>query len=196
MKICKNILVLFTLIFFFGSNVGFSDTGKDDSTNVKSIYDFIVNDIDGKEIKLEQFKGKAMVIVNVASKCGYTPQYEGLQEIYEKYKDEGLVVLGFPANNFRNQEPGSNEEIKQFCRVNYGVTFPMFEKISIKGDDIAPLYKYLTSQETNPEFHGEITWNFNKFVIDRNGNIVNRFESNVEPESKQFIEAIESALNK
>ncbi len=161
---------------------------------MKSIYDFTMKDIDGKDQKLEQYKGKVIMIVNVASRCGYTPQYAGLQKIYQQYKDKGLVILGFPANNFLGQEPGSNEEIKQFCSVNYQVTFPMFSKISVKGKDIAPLYKYLTEKETNPEFAGDISWNFNKFLIDRQGKIVARFGSRTAPEDEEVVRAIEQAL--
>jgi len=134
------------------------------------------------------------LIVNVASKCGYTPQYEGLQKIYQEYKDKGLVILGFPANNFKNQEPGTNEEIKEFCSLNYGVTFPLFAKISVKGDDIHPLYRYLTSQDTNPEFAGDISWNFNKFLVDPSGKVVARFESRDKPESEKVVAAIEVSL--
>lgn len=161
---------------------------------MKSIYDFTVKDIDGKDQKLEQYKGKAIMIVNVASRCGFTPQYSGLQKIYQQYRDKGLVILGFPANNFLGQEPGSNEEIKQFCSVNYQVTFPMFSKISVKGKDIAPLYKYLTEKETNPDFAGDISWNFNKFLIDRQGKIAARFGSRTTPEDEEVIRAIEQAL--
>ncbi len=161
---------------------------------MKSIYDFTMKDIDGKDQKLEQYKGKVIMIVNVASRCGNTPQYAGLQKIYQQYKDKGLVILGFPANNFLGQEPGSNEEIKQFCSVNYQVTFPMFSKISVKGKDIAPLYKYLTEKETNPEFAGDISWNFNKFLIDRQGKIVARFGSRTTPEDEEVVRAIEQAL--
>jgi glutathione peroxidase len=159
-----------------------------------SIYDFTVKDIDGKDVKLDQYKGKVLLIVNVASKCGYTPQYEGLQKLYLKYQDKGLVVLGFPANNFGGQEPGSNEQIKEFCTVNYEVTFPMFSKISVKGDDTHPLYQYLTSKETDPEFAGDITWNFNKFLIDSSGKIVDRFKSADKPESEKVVSAIEKTL--
>ncbi|MDZ7263299.1 MAG: glutathione peroxidase [candidate division KSB1 bacterium] len=161
---------------------------------MKAIYDFTVKDIDGKDQKLEQYKGQVVMIVNVASRCGFTPQYAGLQKLYSKYKDRGFVVLGFPANNFMGQEPGSNEEIKQFCSVNYQVTFPMFSKISVKGKDIAPLYRYLTDKATNPEFAGDISWNFNKFLIDRQGKIVARFGSRTTPESDEVIQAIEKAL--
>jgi glutathione peroxidase len=158
------------------------------------IYQFAVKDIDGKEVNLSEYQGKVLLIVNVASKCGYTPQYEGLQKIYEKYEDMGLVVLGFPANNFGNQEPGNNEEIKEFCSLNYGVTFPMFAKISVKGADIHPLYEFLTSEEANPKYAGEVSWNFNKFLIDPSGKVIARFESKDKPESKKVTQAIEMAL--
>ncbi len=170
---------------------------KEDQKGVvmKSIYDFTMKDIDGKEVKMENYKGKVMLIVNVASKCGFTSQYEGLQKIYLQYKERGLEILGFPANNFLGQEPGTNEEIKQFCSLNYNVTFPMFSKISVKGKDIAPLYKFLTDKETNPEFSGSISWNFNKFLINREGKIVARFGSRAKPESEEVIQAIEKALS-
>lgn len=160
----------------------------------KSIYDFTVKNIDGEEVKLSIYKGKVLLIVNVASKCGYTPQYDGLQKIYTRYKDEGFLVLGFPANNFGNQEPGTNNEIKEFCKLNYGVSFPMFSKISVKGEDIHPLYLFLTSKETNPEYAGEISWNFNKFLIDKSGKIIGRFESKDKPESEKLLDAIQKAL--
>jgi len=160
----------------------------------KSVLDFTVKNIEGKEVKLESFRGKVLLIVNVASKCGYTPQYDGLQAIYAKYQSQGLVVLGFPANNFMGQEPGTNEEIKTFCATKYNVTFPMFSKISVKGDDIHPLYQLLTSKETNPEFGGDITWNFNKFLVDRTGKIIARFSTPDKPESEKVVQAIERAL--
>jgi len=134
------------------------------------------------------------MVVNTASKCGYTPQYEGLQNIFTKYKDQGFVILGFPANNFGGQEPGSNEEIKDFCTLKYKVSFPMFAKISVKGEDQHPLYTYLTSEQSNPDFAGDITWNFNKFLIDANGKIVARFASKETPESPEVTKAIEAAL--
>jgi len=161
---------------------------------IPSIYDFSVADIDGKRVKLDQFRGKTMLVVNVASQCGYTPQYEGLQKIYSKYKERGLVVLGFPANNFGAQEPGTDQEIKTFCSTKYNVTFPMFSKISVKGVDQHPLYKFLTVEMTDPKFAGEITWNFNKFLVDRQGNIVARFDSKDTPESDKVVAAIEQAL--
>jgi glutathione peroxidase len=160
----------------------------------KSVLEFTMKNIDGKDVKLDEYNGKVLLIVNVASKCGYTPQYEGLESIYRKYKDQGLVVMGFPANNFLGQEPGTNEEIKTFCKTRYDVTFPMFAKISVKGDDIHPLYRFLTSKETNPEFSGDISWNFNKFLVDRSGKIVDRFSTREKPESEKIAMAIEKAL--
>lgn len=161
---------------------------------MNSIYDFSLKDIDHKEVSLSQYRGKVVMIVNVASRCGFTPQYEGLQKLYLKYKDQGFVILGFPANNFGFQEPGSDEEIKTFCSAKYSVTFPIFSKISVKGGDIHPLYKLLTSKDTDPEFGGDIKWNFNKFLLDKKGKIVARFEPPVKPESDQVIQAVEKAL--
>jgi glutathione peroxidase len=161
---------------------------------MNSVYDFTLKDIDHKEVNLAQYRGKVVMLVNVASRCGFTPQYEGLQQVYLKYKDRGFVILGFPANNFMSQEPGTDEEIKTFCSSKYSVTFPIFSKISVKGDDIHPLYKFLTSKETNPEFGGDIKWNFNKFLMDKNGKIIARFEPPVKPESDQVTQAIEKAL--
>lgn len=160
----------------------------------KSIYDFEMENIDGKPVKLKKYKGNVLLVVNTASKCGYTPQYEGLQAIYDQYNAKGFYVLGFPANNFGGQEPGTEAEIKEFCTTKYKVTFPMFAKISVKGEDQDPLYKYLTSKETNPEFAGDITWNFNKFLIDRNGKIVARFTSKDTPQSEAVTQAIEKYL--
>jgi glutathione peroxidase len=159
------------------------------------IYNFALKNIDGKEVSLSQYRGKALLVVNVASQCGYTPQYEGLQKVYAKYKDRGLVVLGFPANNFGAQEPGTDQEIKTFCSTRFNVTFPMFSKISVKGPDKHPLYQYLTDATTDPKFAGEIKWNFNKFLIDKQGNIAARFDSKDAPESETVVAAIEKALN-
>lgn len=161
---------------------------------MKSIYDIPLKTIDGKPTTLGAYKGKVLLIVNVASQCGYTPQYEGLQKIYQQYQSQGLVVLGFPANNFGGQEPGAEAEIKEFCTMKYKVTFPMFAKLSAKGADIHPLYKFLTDKETNPNFAGDIKWNFNKFLIDKNGNPSARFESADKPESQKVTQAIEQAL--
>jgi glutathione peroxidase len=160
----------------------------------KSVYDFILKDIDGKDVKMDQYRGKVLLIVNVASKCGYTPQYEGLEKIYLKYKDQGFFILGFPANNFLHQEPGTNEEIKNFCSLRYNVTFPMFSKISVKGADKHPFYRFLTEKETDPGFAGEIKWNFNKFLISKTGRIISRYDSGVKPESNELTETIEKAL--
>ena len=158
-----------------------------------SLYSFTLNSIDGKPAPLAEYKGKVILIVNVASRCGFTPQYSGLEATYEKYKDKGFVILGFPANNFGAQEPGTNDEIKTFCTRKYNVTFPMYSKISVKGADKAPLYSYLTEQ-TGPGISGDIKWNFTKFLVDRNGKVVQRFESEVTPDSKQVTEAIEKQL--
>lgn len=157
----------------------------------KSVYEFTLKDIDGNEVKLDTYKGKIVMIVNVASKCGYTPQYEGLEAIYKKYKDQGFVILGFPANNFLGQEPGTEKEIKEFCSTKYGVTFPMFSKISVTGKDQHPLFTFLTSKESNPNFGGDISWNFNKFLVDRGANIVARFATSDKPESELVTSAIE-----
>ena len=166
----------------------------DSGEKMNSIYDFTLKDIDHKEVNLGQYRGKVVLVVNVASRCGFTPQYEGLQRIYLKYKDRGFVILGFPANNFMAQEPGTDEEIKTFCSAKYSVTFPILSKISVKGEDIHPLYKFLTSKETNADFGGDIKWNFSKFLVDKSGKIVGRFEPAVKPESDPVIQAIEKAL--
>lgn len=163
--------------------------------NAASVYDFTMKDIDGNEVKLDAYKGKVLMIVNTASRCGYTPQYEGLQKIYEQYKDRGFVVLVFPANNFMGQEPGTEKEIKEFCTLKYNVTFPMFSKISVTGTDQHPLYGYLTNKATNPDFPGDISWNFNKFLIDKNGKVVGRWGSKDKPEDEALTKAIESWLN-
>ncbi len=168
--------------------------GKEDTVN--SIYEIEAKTIAGETVKLETYKGQPMLIVNTASKCGFTGQYEGLQELYDTYKDRGFVILGFPSNDFMKQEPGSNEEIASFCRINYGVTFPMFEKIAVKGADQHPLYAYLTSKTTNPEFGGKISWNFNKFLISADGRIAARFGSRTKPQDEKVIAAIEAELGK
>ncbi len=157
-----------------------------------SVYEFTMNSIDGKPMPLDSFKGKVMLIVNVASKCGFTPQYKELEAVYEKYQDKGLVIVGFPANNFMAQEPGTNEEIKTFCSRTYNVKFPLYSKISVKGEDKAPLYQFLT--DPSAKTGGEIKWNFTKFLVDRNGKVIARFESPVKPDSPEVITAIEAAL--
>jgi len=161
----------------------------------QSLYDFTMNDIDGKPTPLKQFAGKTVLVVNVASKCGFTPQYAGLQELYDRYRDRDFVVLGFPANNFFFQEPGTDAEIKHFCTLKYNVSFPMFSKISVKGKGMAPLYKWLTGQKTVPEGPGAVTWNFNKFLIDRKGKAVYRFSTKTEPLADELIRAVETLLS-
>ncbi|MFN2392032.1 MAG: glutathione peroxidase [Pyrinomonadaceae bacterium] len=187
----------FIIISVLISLIGIAVFGFNESTEKpKSVLDFKMKDIDGKDVNLKKYKGNVLLIVNTASKCGYTPQYEGLQVIYDKYKAKGFSVLGFPANNFGGQEPGTEKEIKEFCESKYKVTFPMFAKISVKGEDQDALYKFLTNKETNPKFAGDITWNFNKFLVDRKGNIVARFSSKDTPVSEAVMSAIEKELNK
>jgi glutathione peroxidase len=159
----------------------------------ESVYNFTLASIDGEPTSLSNYKGKVILLVNVASRCGFTPQYSALESIYEKYKDQGFVILGFPANNFGGQEPGTNAEIKNFCSTKYNVSFPMFAKVSVKGADCTPLYQYLT-QQANPSLTGDIKWNFTKFLVDRNGKVVGRFESPVKPDSPEVVAAIEKLL--
>ena len=161
-----------------------------------SIYDFTMKSIDGQPTSLKSYSGKVVLLVNVASRCGFTPQYAGLESLYEKYKDRGLVIVGIPANNFAAQEPGTNEEIKKFCSSKYNVSFPMMAKVSVLGDDETPLYRFLTDKSANPQIGGDIKWNFTKFLFDRNGKPVARFEPDVTPDSPQVQAAIESALGK
>ena len=157
-------------------------------------HEFTHKTIDGEQVSLSRYKGKALLIVNVASKCGLTPQYTALEEIYRDMKDEGLVVLGFPCNQFGGQEPGTEEEIKEFCSTRYDVTFPMFAKLDVNGDDRHPLYAWLTAQDTKPEGKGDIGWNFAKFVIGKDGAIRARFSPKTSPTSEDLIEALEDAL--
>src|SRR5271165_543254 len=160
----------------------------------KSVYDFTLNTIDGQPAPLGSYKGKVVLLVNVASRCGYTPQYTALEAVYEKYKDRGFVIIGIPANNFGSQEPGSNQEIKTFCQTKYSVTFPMMAKVSVRGDDISPLYQFLTNRTAHPQTGGEIQWNFTKFLIGPDGQAIARFESAVTPDSPEVTGAIEKAL--
>jgi glutathione peroxidase len=159
-----------------------------------SVLDFKVKDIDGKEVDLASFRGKVLLIVNTASQCGNTPQYTDLESIYQKYKGQGFEVLAFPANDFGLQEPGTNAQIKEFCSTKYNVTFPLFSKIVVKGKGIHPLYDYLTSETTNPKFAGEIRWNFGKFLVNRKGEVVARFEPPEKPSSANVASAVEKAL--
>jgi len=157
-----------------------------------SIYDFTVKDIHGKPVKLDRYRGKVMLIVNTASECGFTPQYKGLEAVYEKLHDKGLEVLGFPCNQFGGQEPGGEKEIAQFCELNFGVTFPMFAKVDVNGDDAAPLYRFLKAEKPGLLGSEAIKWNFTKFLVDRNGNVVKRYAPNDTPES--IAKDIEKAL--
>ncbi len=185
------------LSLIFGGKLFAADVINPPTTQpaTKSALDYVVKDIDGKDANLAEYRSKVVLIVNVASKCGYTPQYKALEATYEKYKDQGFVILGFPANNFHGQEPGTNEQIKEFCTSKYNVTFPMMSKISVLGDDKAPLYKFLTEAPTAGDYAGEITWNFNKFLVDRNGNLIARFATKTKPDDPSVINEIELALN-
>jgi len=179
--IMKNIVLIILLAMI--SSATFSQN--------KSFYDFKVQTIDGENFDLSTLKGKKVLVVNTASKCGFTPQYEDLQKLYEKYKSENFIIIGFPANNFMNQEPGSNQEIKQFCSENYGVTFPMMTKISVKGDDIHPLYQWLTEKGQNGVMDSKVKWNFQKYMIDEEGNLVDVASSRTNPLDEQIINWIE-----
>jgi glutathione peroxidase len=170
--------------------VSASDSGKKPT----SVLEFHAKDIDGKDVDLASFKGKVLLIVNTASQCGLTPQYKDLEAIYEKHKEQGFEILAFPANEFGKQEPGNNEQIKEFCATKYKVSFPLFSKIVVKGKGIDPLYNFLTNQSTNPKFAGEIPWNFTKFLVNRKGEVIARFEPRATPTSAAVSEAIDKAL--
>lgn len=186
----QSFAVLIGAIFFF-SQVALVQTKEASMDQQSKVYSFTMKTIDGKDKSLSDCKGKVLLIVNVASKCGHTPQYKDLEALYEKYKDRGFMILGFPANNFLWQEPGTNEEIKKFCTLNYGVTFDMFSKISVKGKDQAPLYKYLT--EESP-VTGSVKWNFQKYLVDRNGNVVAKFQPGTKPSEEEVTTKIEELL--
>lgn len=153
-------------------------------------HQFVVKDLSGNDFSFEQLKGKKVLIVNTASKCGFTPQYKELQELYDAYKDKNFIIVGFPANNFANQEPGSEEEIMEFCSINYGVTFPMMGKISVKGDDIHPLYQWLTQKEKNGKEDSSVKWNFQKYLVDENGRLVAHFSSRTKPLDKEIVDLL------
>lgn len=157
-----------------------------------NFYSFTVKTIDGEDLSLSTFKGKKVLVVNVASKCGLTPQYEKLEALYRKYKDQNFVIVAFPANNFMGQEPGSDDEIKSFCSAKYDVTFPLMSKISVKGDDIVPLYKWLTQKKENGKFDAKVKWNFQKFMIDENGNLVDYVDPQVAPDTEKIVKWIEN----
>jgi glutathione peroxidase len=188
------VLLVFAVVGFAYRYGFIMNPSPSEPPNVASVHDFKMKNIDGSEVKLDAYKGKVLLIVNTASKCGLTPQYEALQAVYDKYKDKNLVVLGFPANNFMGQEPGTDTEIKDFCTLKYKVSFPMFSKISVKGTDQHPLYTYLTNEKSNPGFAGDISWNFEKFLIGKDGKTLARFSPKVKPDDASVIEAIEKAL--
>jgi len=158
----------------------------------KSFYDFTVKDINGNEFPLSKLKGKKVLVVNTASKCGLTPQYEGLQDLYEQYGGDDFEIIGFPANNFAKQEPGTNEEIAEFCSINYGVTFPMMSKISVKGDDQHPLYKWLTTESENGLEDSKVSWNFQKYMINEQGELVGHLEPRKKPDHKDLVSWIKN----
>jgi glutathione peroxidase len=162
--------------------------------NAATVHDFTLSAIDGKPAPLAQYKGKVLLLVNVASQCGYTPQYAGLEKLYQQYKGRGLVVLGFPANDFGSQEPGSNEEIRQFCTRKYNVTFPMYAKSAVKGPAKNPLYQWLTDTAQNPTGRGDVKWNFTKFLVGKDGKVITRFDSGVAPDAAELTAAVEKAL--
>ena len=192
MKFHNSLKVVFVVALGLALALSVSIAGEKEA---KSVLDFTMKDIEGKEVPLSKYKGDVLLIVNVASQCGLTPQYEGMEAIFERYKDKGFNILGFPANNFGAQEPGTEAEIKEFCTSKYNVTFPMFSKISVKGDDQADLYKYLTDTEKHgEEIGGEVQWNFQKYLVDREGNLIARFNPKVKPLDKEVVSAIEKAL--
>ncbi len=166
------------------------------ATPPKSVHDFTMDDIDNQPVELSKYKGKVLLIVNTASRCGLTPQYADLQATYEKYKDQGLVILGFPANNFMGQEPGTNSTIKEFCTKKFEVTFPMFSKISVKGNEIHPLYKYLTEKKENGKIDAPVAWNFQKFLIDKDGQVVQSIAPSKKVTEASVVKAIEKQLKK
>ena len=169
-------------------------TAAGTTNKATSVLDFHVKDIEGKDVDLASYKGKVLLIVNTASQCGLTPQYKDLEAMYEKYKDQGLEILAFPANEFGKQEPGTNEQIKEFCSTKYKVSFPLFSKVVVKGKGIDPLFDFLTSESTNPKFAGPIKWNFNKFLVDRKGEVIARFEPKKDNWSEPVVSTIEKAL--
>ena len=192
----KSLIAALGMLAFASSAMAKGDvvTPPTDKPAEKTPLSYTVKDIDGKDVNLSDYKGKVVLIVNVASKCGNTPQYKPLEEMYEKYKGQGLVIIGFPANNFGSQEPGTNEQIKEFCTATYQVAFPMMGKISVKGEDIAPLYKFLTDPATNGQFAGDVSWNFQKFLVDRNGAVIAKFDPRTKPDAPQLVAAVEKAL--
>lgn len=184
----------FSLLAVAAVAVGAAVSHAADKKAVAPALNFTMKDIDGKDVPLSKYQGKVLLVVNVASRCGNTPQYTALQSSYEKYGKQGFTVLGFPANEFGKQEPGSEAEIKEFCTAKYNVSFPMFSKVVVKGDGQAPFFHYLTDKQTNPTYGGDIEWNFAKFLINRKGEVVARFPAKMSPSSPEIVEAIEKAL--
>jgi len=179
-------LLLPLLLFVACAAASSNNTKMETRRTIKSIHEFKVPSIGGGVIDFSQFKGKKILVVNTASKCGYTPQYEGLEKVYKEYKDK-LVVVGFPADNFGHQEPGTNEEIQEFCKIRYGVTFPLASKVDVVGENTHPLFKWLTSKAENGVLDTSIKWNFTKFLLDENGKLIASFESKVTPESEEIV---------
>jgi glutathione peroxidase len=185
------VLAIIIAVVFALSSKSASGAGESPGGNILA-FEMTLND--GTKKALSDFKGQVLVLVNVASKCGFTGQYEDLQKLQKKYEKQGFNVLAFPANNFLGQEPGTNAEIIEFCRTSYGVTFPVFAKISVAGNDIHPLYKFLTDESTNPGYSGKISWNFNKFIVNRKGEVIARFGSRTSPSDPEFVSVVEKAL--
>jgi glutathione peroxidase len=190
------IAVIVALGLGLGVVAATTQAGEKGDKKVPAVLNFKMTGLDGKEVDLAQYQGKVVLFVNVASKCGYTPQYEPLQALYSKYEKDGLVIIGVPCNQFGKQEPGTEKEIAEFCKTNYGVTFPMLAKVDVNGNNACPLYKFLTSKETDPKFAGKIGWNFEKFLVSRNGEVVARFASDVDPAGEKFQKAISEELKK
>jgi glutathione peroxidase len=199
-----NVLTVCLLVAIFGlSGLAAADPTTQPSTqpsadaaSVPPVLRFTMKSLSGRDVNLAQYQGTVILIVNTASKCGNTPPYAPLEALYQKYADQGFVILGFPSNDFGHQEPGTDKDISTFCTKNYGVTFDMFSKVDVKGENQCDLYKFLTNSDTDPSFAGDITWNFEKFLVSRDGNIVARFKPRTKPDSQQVIDAIESELAK
>jgi len=181
---------------FFACLLAFTMTSNSFADDHECALNFKTKTIDGETVDLEDYEGKVVLVVNVASECGLTPQYKGLQAMYDKYKDKGFVELAFPCNQFGSQEPGSEAEIKQFCSTKYQVNFPMFSKVDVNGDSAAPIYKYLTSKDVKPVGSGDISWNFEKFLIDRDGQLIHRFSPRTTPSDAELVKAVEAELGK
>jgi glutathione peroxidase len=183
-------------VLAFATAPALADDKEKGDTKVAPVLNFKMKGIDGKDVELSKLQGKVVMFVNVASKCGLTPQYDALEKLHEKYSKDGLVIVGVPANEFGKQEPGTDAEIKEFCTSNYGVKFTMLSKVVVKGKGICPLYEFLTGKDTNPNFAGPIKWNFEKFIVGRSGEVIARFEPTVKPEEPKVVEAIEAELKK